>query len=460
MTFESRPAGVAVTVVDDEPVAQDVLVRAARSWDYQCQSAGTAEQALELLQQQLTPIVVTDLLMPGRGGVWLVREIRHRWPQVGVIVLTAGHDADGAQECLQAGAHHYFFKPIKLDEFRHVLETTWRTFQFQQADRLYRDQLERDVRRQTKRVRHTFLSAIDSLVRTMEERDAYTAGHSMRVRHFALALASVVGLDSRRRKFLSLAAKLHDIGKVGVPEAILNKPAALSLDEESVIRDHPVIGERILTPVIRNRDVLSAVRGHHERFDGKGYPDGLRGDQIPLLARLIAIPDCFDALTTSRAYRAALPVSQALSILREGAGTQFEPELVRAFLQVAPQTAGRRFPLWMRSCGHFKNGVAHQQIAATRAVPGMVRIQAQTTRPATPQRTAFQRCKVVVAPTMEPVIVCVVLTGTLRKMVRTRVAAAPPSAQKPSTGRNRLSFCPIVFTIRQPPNKVPMPIAR
>ncbi len=337
MTFESRPAGLAVTVVDDEPVAQDVLVRAARSWDYQCQSAGTAEQALELLEHQLTPIVVTDLLMPGRGGIWLVREVRRRWPQIGVIVLTAGHDPESAQECLQAGAHHYFFKPIKLDEFRHVLETTWRTFQFQQADQLYRDQLERDVRRQTRRVRRTFLSAIDSLVRTMEERDAYTAGHSVRVRHFSLALASAIGLDPRRRKLLSLAAKLHDIGKAGVPEAILHKPAALSSEEMRVIRDHPVIGERILTPIIRNAEVLSAVRGHHERFDGKGYPDGLSGDQIPLLARLISIPDCFDALTTSRAYRAALPVAQALAIIRAGAGTQFEPELVRAFLQVAPK---------------------------------------------------------------------------------------------------------------------------
>src|SRR5260370_17624961 len=178
MTIESRPAGLAVTVVDDEPVAQDVLVRAARSWDYQCQSAGSAEQALELLQRQLTPIVVTDLRMPGRGGIWLVGEVRRRWPEVGVIVLTAGHDPDSAQECLRAGAHHYFFKPIKLDEFRHVLETTWRTFQFQQADRLYRDQLESEVRRQTRRVRRTFLSAITSLVRTMEERDPYTPGHS------------------------------------------------------------------------------------------------------------------------------------------------------------------------------------------------------------------------------------------------------------------------------------------
>jgi response regulator RpfG family c-di-GMP phosphodiesterase len=327
---------VSVTVVDDEPTAQDVLVRAARSWHFECQAAASAEQALRLLENRLTPIVVTDLRMPGRGGVWLVHEIRRRWPEVGVIVLTAGHDPEAAQQCLQAGAHHYFFKPIKLDEFRHVLETAWRSFHRQQEIRRAHQALEQAVRRQTRRVRRTFLSAIDSLVRTMEESDPYTAGHSFRVRRYAMRLAEAVGLDVRQRRQVSLAAKLHDIGKVGVPEAVLNKPGRLTAEEDRLVREHPVIGERILAPVLRNRHVLAAIRGHHERCDGSGYPDGLRGERIPLLARLIAIPDVFDALTTSRAYRAALPVGEALTILRDGAGSHFDPTFVRAFLAVAP----------------------------------------------------------------------------------------------------------------------------
>src|SRR5947207_392200 len=170
-------ATMTVTVVDDEPVVQDVLVRAARSWNYDCQAAASAEQALELLERRLTPIVVTDLRMPGQGGVWLVREVRRRWPEVSIIVLTAGQDQD--------------------------------------AD--------------------------------------------------------------RQRRELSLAAKLHDIGKVGVPEAILNKPGPLTLAESMVVREHPAIGERILRSIIRNQHVLSAIRGHHERVDGTGYPDGLKG---------------------------------------------------------------------------------------------------------------------------------------------------------------------------------------
>src|SRR5438477_4075857 len=239
-TREAAP--LSVTVVDDEPYIQDVLTRAARLWHYHCQTAGSAEQALELLAKHLTPVVVTDLPMPGHGGVWLVREIRRRWPDVGVIVLTAAHDTDAAYECLAAGAHHFFLKPIKIEEFHHVLETASRTYQLQREDDRYRHKLELAVRRQTRRVRRTFLSAIDSLVRTMEERDRYTAGHSLRVRRFALALAAAVGLDPRRRKLLSIASKLHDIGKAGVPEAILHKPGPLSAAEKGVIRGHPVIG--------------------------------------------------------------------------------------------------------------------------------------------------------------------------------------------------------------------------
>ena len=334
-THEAAP--LSVTVVDDEPYIQDVLSRAARSWHYQCQTAGSAEQALELLQERLTPVVVTDLRMPGKGGVWLVREVRRRWPHVGIVVLTAAHDSDAARDCLSAGAHHFFLKPIKIEEFHHVLETASRAYQLQCEDERYRRKLELAVRRQTRRVRRTFLSAIDSLVKTMEARDEYTAGHSLRVRQYALALADAVGLPGRMRRQLSLAAKMHDIGKVAVPEAILNKRGPLESAEEEVVRLHPVVGERILKPIVSNRAILAGIRGHHERIDGKGYPDGLRGDQVSLLARMIALPDVFDAVTSARAYRQAMPLADALDLIRQGAGTQFDPGLTRVFLEIAPR---------------------------------------------------------------------------------------------------------------------------
>jgi putative two-component system response regulator len=275
------------------------------------------------------------MAMPGRGGVWLVRQIRQRWPEVGIIVLTGTEDEDTAKQCLEAGAKHFFLKPIKLEEFHHVLESASRTYREQRESNRHRSELERAVRRQTRRVRHTFLSAIESLVRTIEERDEYTAGHSMRVRQYAVTLARAAGLPEQLQKQLSLAAKLHDIGKVKVPETILHKPGPLNPEEQRIIQEHPVTGERILMPILRNRAVLAGIRGHHERLDGRGYPDGLRGDQVSLLARLIAIPDVFDALTSSRAYRQAMSLTEAVKILQEGSGTHFDPDLLRVFVPLA-----------------------------------------------------------------------------------------------------------------------------
>jgi putative two-component system response regulator len=329
-------AVISVTVIDDEPLTRDVLARAACSWGYRCQTAGTAEEALKQLEQNPTPVIVTDLLMPGRGGLWLVEEVRRRWPESGIIVLTAGPVPEAAEEHLRAGAHHYFFKPIKLDEFHHVLETTWKDYHRRRRERRTHAALQCAVRRQTRRVRRTFLSAITSLVRTVEERDPSTAGHSRRVRGYALRLAAALGLDRRQCGQLRLAAMLHDIGKVGIPDYILHKPDRLTPEEDRIIRGHPEMGERILVPVVRSREVLAAIRGHHERLDGSGYPDGLAGGQIPLLARLIAIPDCFDALTSARSYRPALSVRDALAILEAGAGSHFDPVFISTFLRIAP----------------------------------------------------------------------------------------------------------------------------
>lgn len=344
MSVGGEWAEMTVTVVDDEPVVRDVLVRAARSWSYDCQAADCAEQALELLGQRPTPILVTDLRMPGQGGVWLVREARRRWPDIAIIVLTAGQDGHAARQCLEAGADQFFVKPVKLDEFHHALERTRLAREQRRIEARYRRRLERAVRKQTLRVRHTFLSAIDSLVRMIEERDPYTAGHSRRVRSYALRLGRALGLDGRQMRELSLAAKMHDVGKVGVPEAILNKPGPLTPDETTTVRKHPSIGERILRPIVRNRAVLAAIRGHHERLDGGGYPDGLAGEDIPLLARVITVADCYDALTSARAYRDPLSQAQALEELRATSGTHFQPEFVRAFVELAPDLPAEHSP--------------------------------------------------------------------------------------------------------------------
>jgi response regulator RpfG family c-di-GMP phosphodiesterase len=334
MLLREEGTAKTVTVVEDEPSMRQALTQTLNSWQYRCQAAASAEQAVQILEANPTPVVVTDLRMPGHGGIWLVRQIQRRWPRISIIVLTAGNDSDAARECLNAGVCRYFLKPVDPEEFRRALEASLHAHWRGQQQQRYRQHLEKTVGRQTRRLRRTFLSAIDSLVRTLEARDPYTSGHSLRVRRYALRLAQVLDLDACQRSRLSLAAKLHDIGKVGVPEAILNKPSLLTAGELRVVREHPLIGERILSPIIRNRSVLQAIRNHHERPDGQGYPDGLRGERIGLLARIIAVADCYDALTSERAYRQALTPLEAREVLIAGAGSQFDLRLVRAFLRV------------------------------------------------------------------------------------------------------------------------------
>jgi response regulator RpfG family c-di-GMP phosphodiesterase len=266
--------------------------------------------------------------------MWLVHEVQRRWPEVGVIVVTAGADEEPLDGFANSGVQHYLLKPVRLDEFQHALQSSWQSQMLLRERQRYQQLLERTLSRQTQKLKQTFLCAIESLVRTLEARDTFTAGHSMRVRCYVLRLARVLGCSVRTRKQLSLAAKLHDIGKVGLPEAILNKPASLTADEFAVVRKHPVLGEQILNSIIHDTAVLAAIRGHHERFDGSGYPDGLSGDSIPLMARMLAVADCYDAVTSVRAYRAALPPAVALGLLEQEAGTHFDPLLVPPFIQM------------------------------------------------------------------------------------------------------------------------------
>lgn len=337
MLIASDSSPKSVTLVDNEPHALEMLVDAATSWQFHCQATARAEGALELLEQNLTPIVVVNVDLPGRDGVWLVREIRRRWPGVVTIATTSEPSGRTIIDCLDAGANRCVLKPLKLGEFRTALECGLREFTQKNERETHHRVLRQTVRRQSRRLRRTFFAAIDSLSRTLEARDPYTSGHSLRVRQYSLRLAAALNFSHRQRKQLSLASRLHDIGKVGVPEAILNKPGPLTEDEFHLVQEHPVISERILTPFIRDAIVLSAVRGHHERFDGRGYPDGLAGERIPLLARLIAVTDSFDALTSSRSYRQGLSFNEALEVVRAGAGSQFDPVLAREFVRVAEQ---------------------------------------------------------------------------------------------------------------------------
>ena len=181
----------------------------------------------------------------------------------------------------------------------------------------------------------SYLETVNVLANTIEGRDAYTHGHSRRVAQYSAELGRALGFDAREIERLELSAILHDVGKIGVPEAVLNKPDRLTAAEMAVMRTHPERGAEILASIRAMRDIVPGVLHHHERFDGQGYPNRLKGENIPLIARIILVADTFDAMTSSRPYRAALPVQVAIDEIRRCTATQFDPRLAEVFIDLA-----------------------------------------------------------------------------------------------------------------------------
>ena len=202
-------------------------------------------------------------------------------------------------------------------------------------NRFYQENLERQVREQALRIQELFLQGVQMLARALEAKDAYTSGHSIRVSQYAVATAERMGFSGPSLEGIRLGGELHDIGKIGTSETVLHKPGTLTKEEFDQITKHPLLGEKMLSPLAQDSpDVLRIVRSHHERLDGRGFPDGLRGEKIPIEARIVAVADAFDAMTTRRPYRESRPPDAALAELRRVAGSQLDPDAVEAFVAV------------------------------------------------------------------------------------------------------------------------------
>jgi putative nucleotidyltransferase with HDIG domain len=324
--------------VDDEPALRRVLVRLLEGDGIGCREAGSGVDALRLMEAAPAPLVISDLRMPEMDGVTLLKELVKRWPATAVIVVTAAAEVDSAVACLQHGALDYVAKPFHVDEVRARVTQAMDKRRLILENREYHHHLEERVTAQARRIEELMLEGVHALVDALEAKDAYTRGHSARVAFYAVSIARVYGLDENAVDTIALGSELHDIGKIGVPESVLLKPDRLTDEEYRRIMEHTVIGARILGPLLRDAPgALAIVRSHHERLDGSGLPDGLRGDAIPLPARVVTVADAFDAMTTARPYRPSLPVSGALAELGKHAGSQFDPAIVAAFRAAFPQ---------------------------------------------------------------------------------------------------------------------------
>jgi len=319
-------------VVDDEPHLRSILERLLTAEGLVCRSAASGREALRELEREPVELVVSDIRMPEMDGIQLLAEVRRRWPDTGVVMITAVSDLSSAIWCLTQGALDYVAKPFQVDDVkarvRQALEK--RRLIFENRD--YQHNLENRVEQQSHRIEQLFLEGVQSLAHALEAKDPYTRGHSARVAAYAGAIARTLGVDPATLEDLRIGAELHDVGKIGVREEVLNKPARLSEKEYLHIMEHTVIGEKILTPLLRDRPrVLQIVRSHHERLDGKGLPDGLKGDAVPQVARIVSVADAFDAMTTGRPYVAPRDPGAALQELHTAAGSQFDRDAVAAF---------------------------------------------------------------------------------------------------------------------------------
>src|SRR6267378_3401849 len=335
-----QPNAVKCLVVDDEPRLRRVLVRLLEGEGFTCSETGSGTEALEMMHHDAVPLVISDLRMPQMDGVTLLREILARWPDTAVLVVTAVAEVESAVACLQLGALDYVAKPFHLDEVRARVMQALDKRRLILENRMYQHQLEERVQEQAHRIEELSLERLQALVHFLEEKDPYTRGHSVRVANYSLGIARQLQLDQEVIDLIALGAELHDIGKIGVSEAVLHKAGKLSDTEYRHIMEHPVIGARILEPLMRDAPgALAIVRSHHERLDGKGFPDGLRGDAIPFEVRVVTVADSFDAMTSVRPYRPALSVQRAMQELEDMQGVQFDPRAVAGFLGAFPDRA-------------------------------------------------------------------------------------------------------------------------
>jgi response regulator RpfG family c-di-GMP phosphodiesterase len=319
--------------VDDEPGLRRLLVRLMEGDGFTCTEASTATDALAALDRTPTTLVLTDLRMSPMDGIELLRAIRSRHPDTAVVMITAVADVDVAVSCLAMGALDYLTKPFHLEEVRARVSQALEKRRLLIDNRGYQDRLEERVAAQARRLEELFLASIQSLADALEVKDRYTRGHSNRVSRYSTTIASILDLDADTVRQVGVGGHVHDIGKIGVREAVLNKAGPLTEEEYQHIMTHPVVGWRILSPLLSDAPMaLSIVRSHHERYDGGGIPDGLAGEEIPLEARIAAVADAFDAMTSGRPYRGApMGIDAALAEITRCSGKQFDPRVCAAF---------------------------------------------------------------------------------------------------------------------------------
>jgi len=330
-----------VLVVDDEPSVRDIISRGLGLHGYTCASAASSQEAIALMEADPPAVIISDINMPGQSGFWLLQQIKSRWPDTSVIMLTAIDETQSAVNCLTQGADDYIVKPINLKELAFAVSRALEKRRLILENREYQCNLEALVEQRTNDLRKTLVQlklsydmTLQALIASLDAREHQTGNHSERVSMYAILLAKGMGITGKDLDSISKGAMLHDIGKIGIPDGILLKPGKLTAEEWKLMRLHPEIGYNILKGIEFLAPSLGIVLNHHERFDGNGYPAGLKGRDIPLEARIFFVVDTFDTMTSDRPYHGAVSFEAAFREVTRCAGTQFDPDVVACFLRI------------------------------------------------------------------------------------------------------------------------------
>ena len=331
-----------ILVVDDEEPIREIVSSMLTLANYKCKQAGSGLEALALLESgEEFELMLSDLMMADLDGIGLLERTKEKFPDMPVVMVTAVHDISVALAAIRNGAYDYLLKPFEREQLLATVRRALENRRLKLENRAYQTNLEALVAAKTEQVRKAMSNlersydiTLEALGDALDLKDAETEGHSKRVTAFTIAIARAMGISKDQIAVIARGAFLHDIGKMAIPDAILRKPGALTPDEVTIMREHCYRGYQMLKKIPFLLEASEIVYSHQERWDGTGYPRGLRGEEIPLGSRMFSIADTLDAITSDRPYRPAQPFTAARDEIQRWSGRQFDPSVVKVFMEM------------------------------------------------------------------------------------------------------------------------------
>ena len=330
-----------ILVVDDDEAIREIVCSTLGLAHFQTRPAGNGVEALSILESgDEFDLVLSDLMMPEMDGTALLEHAKERYPDMPIVMVTAVHDIQVALQAIRNGAYDYLLKPFEREQLLHTVRRALENRRLNRENDAYRTNLEALVAARTQQwktalsdLEKSYDTTLEALGDALDLKDTETFGHTRRVTAYTIAIAHRMGLPKEEIRVIARGAFMHDIGKMAIPDNILNKPGKLTDDEMAIMREHAYLGYKMLSKIPFLAEAAEIVYAHQERYDGTGYPRGLKGDQIPLGARMFSISDTLDAMTMDRVYRPAQSFGAAREEIARWSGKQFDPQIVKVFLE-------------------------------------------------------------------------------------------------------------------------------